>query len=165
MSSLDEQLQALEQQHRQPTSSSSPSTPDLDDHLAAIAAQFQEKSQQEKTPTIPEQDPIAEMLEALEQDSVTQQLKQSQNNQKICHAIADVIEKKRQTRINTTHNAKAIAAAEKQKQAQQKRIRQKAEQWLQNLDPISNEGMWFYEFAETYESRLDAAMDYLMALE
>ena len=163
MSSLDEQLRALEQQHRQSTP---PATPELDDHLAAIEAQFQQKSTQSPTtPAVPEHDPLAEMLQALEQDQLSHQLKQSQKNQEICQAIAEVIENKRQTRINTAHNAKAIAAEEKKKQEQRKQIRQKAEQWLQNLDPISNEGMWFDEFAETYNSRLDAAMDYLMALE
>ncbi|AFY37979.1 hypothetical protein Lepto7376_1645 [[Leptolyngbya] sp. PCC 7376] len=168
MSSLDEQLRALEQQHNKP---SPPPATDLDEHLAAIESQFQQKPSQQSSAPIatPKQheknDSLSVMLQSLEQDTVSQQLKHSQKNQEICHAIADLIETKRKKRIDTSQNAKAIAAEEKKKREQQKYFRDKAEQWLQALDPISNEGMWFYEFAEAYKSPLDAAMDYLMALE
>jgi multidrug efflux pump subunit AcrA (membrane-fusion protein) len=43
--------------------------------------------------------------------------------------------------------------------------RQAAEQWLKKLKPKSEEGRWFEEFACNYESRLEAAIDYLEALE
>ena len=168
MSSLDEQLRALEQQHQSsPPVSNSPPT-DLDDQLAAITTQFQSQPQPAPpSPAIPANDALTQMLQSLEQDQVSQQLKQSQKNQEICHAIADVIETKRQQRdhLDATQNARAIAAAEKKKQQAQKQNREKAENWLKELDPMSNEGLWFYDFAETYESPLAAAMDYLMALE
>ncbi|MFM2429708.1 MAG: hypothetical protein RLZZ511_921 [Cyanobacteriota bacterium] len=44
-------------------------------------------------------------------------------------------------------------------------LRQTAAQWLKQLKPKSDEGRWFEEFACNYESRLEAAIDYLEALE
>ena len=170
MSSLDDQLRALEQQHGKSDPEPASPTDDLDDQLAVIATQFQQKPTPSPKPepaVIPVNDDLSQMLQALEHDQVSQQLKRSQKNQEICHAIADVIEAKRQQRnsIDAAQNARAIAAEEKKKQQEQKRVREKAENWLKNLEPMSNEGLWFYEFAESYESPLAAAMDYLMALE
>jgi hypothetical protein len=61
-------------------------------------------------------------------------------------------------------------AAEQQRQAQLQQARRAAvsrtaETWLKNLDPLSTEGLWFNQFAEKYTSRLEAAIDYLSALE
>ncbi len=49
-----------------------------------------------------------------------------------------------------------------QLQAQQlAELQQKAEDWLAKLDPFSPEGLWFERFAERYDSKLAAALDYL----
>jgi len=61
-------------------------------------------------------------------------------------------------------------AAEQQRQAQLQQARRAAvsrtaETWLKNLDPLSTEGLWFNQFAEKYTSKLEAAIDYLSALE
>jgi hypothetical protein len=61
-------------------------------------------------------------------------------------------------------------AAEQQRQAQLQQARRAAvsrtaETWLKNLDPLSTEGLWFNQFAEKYSSKLEAAIDYLSALE
>jgi hypothetical protein len=71
----------------------------------------------------------------------------------------------------------AEAELERQRQAQQKARRleqlqqqrraelaETAAQWLRSLNPKSSEGQWFEEFACNYESRLEAAIDYLEAL-
>lgn len=163
MSSLDEQLQALEQQYRQP-----PATDALDQHLADLAQQYQ---QRRRSPTqSPAPDAIAGMLASLEQDAITNQLRETAKNHEICNAITDLIETKHQQRAvvaqkTSTENIEAIAAAEKRKQEQTKYWHDKAHRWLKELDPLSNEGMWFTEFAEKYESPFAAALDYLMALE
>lgn len=65
----------------------------------------------------------------------------------------------------------------KQQELQQEQIRQqklKAQQlevlktqakaWLEKLEPLSSEGLWFEKFAEKYSSQLDAAIDYLQEL-
>jgi hypothetical protein len=65
----------------------------------------------------------------------------------------------------------------KQQELQQEKIRQqklKAQQleelktqakvWLEKLEPLSSEGLWFEKFAEKYPSKLEAAIDYLQEL-
>lgn len=59
--------------------------------------------------------------------------------------------------------------AQKQKQQEKERrrteaLKQKAQEWFNNLDPKSDEGLWFEEFAYSYESKLEAAIDYLKAI-
>lgn len=53
---------------------------------------------------------------------------------------------------------------ERLKQLQREALRRDAQAWLKKLDPLSGEGLWFAQFAEHYSSRLEAAMDYLEAL-
>jgi hypothetical protein len=51
-----------------------------------------------------------------------------------------------------------------ERQQRRKAIAQKAAAWLKDLDPYSDEGLWFEEFAYNYPSKQDAAIDYLEAL-
>lgn len=60
--------------------------------------------------------------------------------------------------------------AEQRRQAQlleQRRaaIAQQAKDWLAKLDPLSTEGLWFEQFSHKYSSKLEAAIDYLLASE
>ena len=50
------------------------------------------------------------------------------------------------------------------KQQQRQAVKKEAEVWLKKLDPKSAEGLWFEEFAYSYPSKLEAAIDYLQAL-
>jgi DNA segregation ATPase FtsK/SpoIIIE-like protein len=53
-----------------------------------------------------------------------------------------------------------------QLQAQQRAaLTAKAQDWLKHLDVLSTEGIWFEQFSSRYNSRLEAAIDYLQALE
>ena len=56
----------------------------------------------------------------------------------------------------------------KRQEMKRKRRRQaltsKAQEWLKNLDSNSDEGLWFEEFSYSYDSQLEAAIDYLEAL-
>lgn len=60
---------------------------------------------------------------------------------------------------------------DRQRRQQQLREQRRAElakgaqQWLKTLKPNSEEGRWFDEFACNYESRVEAAIDYLEALQ
>ncbi len=47
----------------------------------------------------------------------------------------------------------------------QQELQKKAQQWLETLNPKSTEGRWFEEFGCNYDSRLDAAVAYLEALQ
>ncbi|MEY2979153.1 MAG: hypothetical protein RLZZ435_3292 [Cyanobacteriota bacterium] len=60
----------------------------------------------------------------------------------------------------------AALAKERQRQEQeakekQARLTKAAEQWLNQLEPLSGEAIWFDEFATHYNSRLEAAIAYL----
>ena len=49
------------------------------------------------------------------------------------------------------------------KAEQLKALKMQAEAWLKKLDPFSAEGLWFEKFAQTYPSKLDAAVEYLQS--
>jgi hypothetical protein len=48
--------------------------------------------------------------------------------------------------------------ADQQKAKDQEAIAKTATAWLQKLDPLCGEGLWFEEFAKNYPSRLEAAI-------
>ena len=54
--------------------------------------------------------------------------------------------------------------AELREVRRKKALREKAQQWLKNLNPRSEEGKWFEEFSYSYEDKLQAAIDYLEAM-
>ncbi|MEH2149517.1 salt stress protein, Slr1339 family [Nostoc sp.] len=68
----------------------------------------------------------------------------------------------------------AAIELKKQQELEQERIRQEqlkvkqlealkvqAKEWLAKVDPLSSEGLWFERFAESYPSKLEAAIEYL----
>jgi hypothetical protein len=61
-----------------------------------------------------------------------------------------------------------LLAQQKQQQEKEKRrqqaLKQTAKEWLEKLDFNSDEGLWFEEFAYAYESKIEAASDYLQAI-
>ncbi len=62
---------------------------------------------------------------------------------------------------------KLIEAQKREELRERKRkeaLRGKAQQWLKNLNPRSEEGQWFEEFSYSYEDKLQAAIDYLEAM-
>ncbi len=64
-----------------------------------------------------------------------------------------------------TDNLEDIRRQELEKQKREKQLIRTAERWLKNLDPYSDEGFWFEQFALSYPSKLEAAIDYLRALQ
>lgn len=65
-------------------------------------------------------------------------------------------ELKRQAQLQEEQRRQAELKRQKQKAALQQ-----AEEWLKRLDPRSGEAAWFEEFAAKYDSKLEAAIDYL----
>ncbi|MFN6501193.1 MAG: salt stress protein, Slr1339 family [Nostoc sp. DedQUE01] len=68
----------------------------------------------------------------------------------------------------------AAEELKRQEELEQERIRQEqlkvkqlevlkvqAKEWLGKIDPLSPEGLWFESFAESYPSKLEAAIEYL----
>lgn len=70
-------------------------------------------------------------------------------------------------RLAAEAQQKAAAAAAQKLQDERRRleieraIRAQAEAWLKKLDPNSDEGQWFNQYAARYPDRLQAAIDYL----
>ncbi len=54
---------------------------------------------------------------------------------------------------------------EKLKAQQLEGLKNQAKDWLKKLDPLSAEGLWFEKFAESYSSKLEAAIEYLQTNE
>lgn len=50
---------------------------------------------------------------------------------------------------------------EKLKVKQLQALKNQAQEWLEKLEPLSPEGLWFESFAKSYPSQLDAAIEYL----
>ena len=50
---------------------------------------------------------------------------------------------------------------EKIKAKQLEALKVQAKEWLEKLDALSTEGMWFESFAQSYPSKLEAAIEYL----
>ncbi|MBN4004949.1 hypothetical protein [Nostoc sp. LPT] len=72
----------------------------------------------------------------------------------------------------------AAIELKRQQEVKQERIRQEqlkakqlealkvqAKEWLAKVDPLSSEGLWFERFAESYPSKLEAAIEYLRSNE
>ncbi len=79
-------------------------------------------------------------------------------------------ERKRETLIAAKkRQEQELLAAQKQAELREQRrkaaLKEKAQKWLQNLNPRTEEGRWFEEFSYSYESKLKAAIDYLEAME
>ncbi len=104
-------------------------------------------------PTIPAADPlIAKLKSEQEAQSRAEQLRQEQERQE-AELRQQQQEREKQRRLE---------ALKAQRRAE---LAEYAKEWLQRLDPRSQEGLWFDEFACNYESRLEAAVEYLEALE
>ncbi|MBN3879555.1 MULTISPECIES: salt stress protein, Slr1339 family [unclassified Nostoc] len=54
---------------------------------------------------------------------------------------------------------------EKIKAKQIEGLKVQAKEWLAKVDPLSSEGLWFERFAESYPSKLEAAIEYLRSNE
>lgn len=101
-------------------------------------------------------------LQALEADRRRQRQREEQERQERLAAE----ERQRQWEVQRQRELEAEQerqrhAAEKQRVARLRR----AQDWLKQLDPNSDEGFWFESFAINYPSKLDAALEYLDALD
>ncbi|MEQ9480763.1 salt stress protein, Slr1339 family [Coleofasciculus sp. F4-SAH-05] len=142
----------------------------LDDLLDQIKAEYQDKDKGkplEKKPLLDEDDlkspptnssmyqPISSSPSSRSpaEDSMLSELK-AEFEEKECEA-----QRKRQQQ-----QQKEELKAKQREQRKREALKQQAQEWLNNLKPHSEEGLWFEEFAYSYSSKLEAAMDYLQAL-
>jgi hypothetical protein len=146
---MDELLEQVRAEFKQPQNSESSSsnstqgnsTSSLEDFLTQVRGEFKDKKQRlEFQNNSSDEDLFAEVKSNFE-------VKQSATDNKSYEQTID-----------------DVRHEEQQRQRQEKALRTQAQKWLKNLNPHSDEGIWFDEFAYSYPSRLEAAMDYLQAL-
>ena len=100
------------------------------------------------------------------QKSQSQPKSQTNTTQDSLQTLAHQYQASKQQQIQQKQQEKIedIQKQELNKQRQRKQLTRQAKEWLKNLDPNSDEGFWFEQFALAYESKLEAAIDYLDAL-
>lgn len=153
----------------------------IDDLLAQVKAEYQEQEQgkqpkkpplfQEKefnsslpVPSTYQPKPSSQNLRSSAEESLLAQVKAEFEEQEQAEEL------KRQQQVREEQLRKEQQLREEQLRAEQRRQRrrealtQEATQWLKNLKPGSEEGLWFEEFSYSYPSKLEAAIDYLEAL-
>lgn len=73
----------------------------------------------------------------------------------------EILEEQRQKEKHFQEEQIKLQKREKQRK---EALTKEATEWLKKLDFSSEEGLWFEEFAYSYPSKLEAAIDYLQAL-
>ncbi len=154
----------------------------IDDLLAQVKAEYQEQElgiKPKKQPLFQEEElklqpPISSTYQpqpetpkwvSTAQDSLLAQVKAEFEEQQRAEEL------KRQQQLQEEQLRKEQQLREEQLRVEQRRQRerealtQEATEWLKNLSPRSEEGLWFEEFAYSYPSKLEAAIDYLQALQ
>ena len=153
----------------------------IDDLLAQIKAEYQEKEQgkqskkqplfQEEEFTSPPPVPPFFQSKSTEQnwvspadDSLLAQIKAEFEEQQ----QAEELKKQQQLREEQLRKEQQLREEQLRVQQREQRRRealtQEATEWLKKLNPRSEEGLWFEEFSYSYSSKLEAAIDYLQAL-
>lgn len=156
-------------------SSSGSSSGSIDDLLAEIEgkpAPAQQPQRLQPFPSVTQTDwqqvspAQSERPEAIgETKSATDRLLEDLRTQYDQHDRAEELKRQQQQRAEELKQQEQIRQ-EQRRQAELKRhkqlaVMQQAEEWLKRLDPRSGEAAWFEEFAAKYESKLEAAIDYL----
>lgn len=185
MSELDELLARVKAEYQKKkerpeiappvkTPSSDRKSSTLDRLLAEAKAQFESEKNIEVSPV--DRKEKASVTDDLITDVKTRfALKQTQppQNPESSRVIANLQElqaryrQKQQADLeqNRIQQLKDIQIQEERRVRRQQALELRAREWLKQLDPHSDEGFWFEQFANSYDSKLQAAIEYLEALE
>ncbi len=141
----------------------------IDDLLAQVKAEYEEKAKEVRKPQplpprrLREQPPVV----------TTDQIQAKSPN--LAYAAEDILIAEVRAEFEAQEQAKQLEKAQQlreeqlkqqqRKQQQRDALAKQAQMWLKKLDPLSEEGLWFEEFAYTYSSKIEAAIDYLEALQ
>ncbi len=153
----------------------------MDDLLAQVKAEYQEQEQGKQ----PKKQHLfkAEDFQSASPVPLTHQLQPSHQSWispaeegLLAQVKAEFEEQERAEELKRQQQLKE-EQLQKEQQLQEERLRierrekrrrealsQEAREWLKNLNPRSEEGLWFEEFSYSYPSKLEAAIDYLQAL-
>lgn len=164
----------------------SPPTPNsLDDLLGQLAEETKQSVRTQLSKSTPAANSIAP-LPSISSNSIeftstelnfTDPIARSPEDALLGHLKSEYAERdqaaaqQRQQQLQAAEQHRQQQEREKQhrleqlKQQRRAALAKQAEVWLNQLDRHSDEGLWFEEFACAYESRLEAAIDYLEALQ
>ena len=148
-----------------------PKMESLDRLLAELKAEYAEekpKSPAPQDPILKAKPPQPNVLNSPINSPINSLINEDNNEWK--NTLAD-LKKEIEENDRALAQAQAQEKAQLLKQQQQKEAQERkaleahAKKWLKQLDPLSDEGMWFTEFAYQYPSPLEAAIDYLKTLQ
>ncbi|MBP0027947.1 salt stress protein, Slr1339 family [Roseofilum sp. Guam] len=159
-SDLDEIRQRYQPEKQSPTADSEASELDLEQIRQRYTVQKQQGSEHSSGK---EQDLEQVRLRAMQMRSQREAAKAS------AAQTDDVLDNMRdryiQNRAIERQKREAAQQEEKKRRQQRESLKPRAREWLARLDTYSDEGFWFDSFAQGYSDRLEAALDYLQALE
>jgi hypothetical protein len=172
----DDLLAQLKENHQTQPQKVPENCPESQENLQAIRLSQQQKKQALTEVEDQGQKATDDLLIHLKTQHQTQEdtahestTKDQDQGQKATDNLLTHLKSQHQTQEDNANeyreNLQEICLSEQQKQQQIKQLTEQAKTWLKELDPYSDEGFWFAQFAESYETRLDAAIDYLSALE
>jgi len=152
MDSIDKLLAQLKAESQEPTVK--PNLPNpaaandlaIDSLLEQVEGKYQKPPIELQSPNVRRSQPASDFAI----DSLLSQVK------------ADVQE---QDKLEAQQKQQQIQAQQLQQQQQRQKqleaLKVQAQVWLEKLDPLSSEGLWFERFAEGYPTKLAAAIEYL----
>jgi hypothetical protein len=155
MESLDSILANLQQKYQEPNPSDRPApvnvkavSPDIAKDVADLDLDYL------NLPT-PKPNSIDRLLADLRQPAASVNSAPAQEDIQVsASAPQDFAQKISKTAI--TADLQQVSAQQSAKEQQARS--EAAQKWLQALDPLSGEGLWFAEFAKNYDSHLEAAI-------
>lgn len=143
----------------------------LDDLLAQLKSEYQEKDnpgQEKKQPPAKRENAIGPKLPNLPPPKTSRQKSFSSTSPEdalLSQMKAEFAEQDKAEELKRQQQIKEEKIRQERiKQQQREALKKEAEAWLKKLNPRSAEGLWFEEFAYSYSSKLEAAIDYLQAL-
>lgn len=140
MDSLDKLLAQLKTENRESAETKLKKDSCLDNLLSALQAEPEQIKQQSSSSGSSLDNLLAEVKEQYKEQERSEELRRQQELQQ---------EQIRQQKL---------------KAQQLEELKTQAKVWLEKLEPLSSEGLWFEKFAEKYPSQLEAAIDYLQEL-
>ncbi|MGQ4645853.1 salt stress protein, Slr1339 family [Lyngbya aestuarii] len=143
----------------------------IDDLLAQVKSEYQEQNSAKKSPKLPlvpekEVKPQLNFASSYKPQSDKPTWLSPAEESLLAEVKAEFEEQDREQEIAREHQEQEEKLkTEQKKQKQRQELTQQAQNWLKALDQNSEEGLWFEEFAYNYPSKLEAAADYLQALQ
>jgi hypothetical protein len=125
---------------------------DFDSDLAQIKAEYEAKDQAQ---VVAKQEQLKAEHEKLNKSQELVKQEPIKDEHEELNKVQEVV-KQEQTSTKIVHQQPQV-------QTRREKVRQ-AQVWLKNLDKNSDERFWFDQFAFKYSSRIDAAIDYLQAV-